>query len=222
MIGKMTAFVAVGLLVGTAAWAEDPRIEISGLAGWTLSDGVSGDPTLAADGRVYNRIDPKDSFSWGLTAGYFFTENWELEFQYDQQPSKLVFGGALEKEGGDFKISTYHGAFVYNFGDPKASVRPYLFLGAGATSYPGITFTGLNGQSKTTDGNSQFSGTFGAGIKLYPGRTAGLKLQARWTPTYIKSDSEGWWCDPYWGCYVVGNAQYSNQFELTGGLTLRF
>jgi hypothetical protein len=37
----------------------------------------------------------------------------------------------------------------------------------------------------------------------------------------VKSDSEGWWCDPYWGCYVVGNAQYSNQWELAGGITLR-
>jgi hypothetical protein len=43
-----------------------------------------------------------------------------------------------------------------------------------------------------------------------------------WTPTYIKSDAEGWWCDPYWGCYTVGSAQYSNQFQLAGGITLRF
>ena len=59
-------------------------------------------------------------------------------------------------------------------------------------------------------------------MKIYPSRTAGLRLQARWTPTYIKSDSEGCWCDPYWGCYVVGDAQYSNQYELTAGLTIRF
>jgi hypothetical protein len=38
----------------------------------------------------------------------------------------------------------------------------------------------------------------------------------------FKSDAAGWWCDPYWGCYVVGNAQYSNQFEFTGGLTFKF
>jgi len=39
---------------------------------------------------------------------------------------------------------------------------------------------------------------------------------------YIKSDAEGYWCDPYWGCYVVGDAQYSNQFGFSGGITLRF
>jgi hypothetical protein len=59
-------------------------------------------------------------------------------------------------------------------------------------------------------------------VKLFPSPRFGLRLEARWTPTYIKSDSEGWWCDPYWGCYVVSDAQYANQFELSGGITLRF
>ena len=29
-------------------------------------------------------------------------------------------------------------------------------------------------------------------------------------------------CDPFWGCYVVGNAQYSNQFDVSGGIMFRF
>jgi len=40
--------------------------------------------------------------------------------------------------------------------------------------------------------------------------------------TYIKSDSTGWWCDPYWGCYVTQDAQFSNQFQFAGGLSFRF
>jgi hypothetical protein len=44
----------------------------------------------------------------------------------------------------------------------------------------------------------------------------------QWTPTYIKSDAEGWWCDPWFGCYVVGSSQYSNQIEFTGGIAFRF
>jgi len=38
----------------------------------------------------------------------------------------------------------------------------------------------------------------------------------------LACDSEGWWCDPYWSCYVVGNPQYSNQFQFNGGVTFRF
>jgi hypothetical protein len=57
---------------------------------------------------------------------------------------------------------------------------------------------------------------------MFPSPNFGIRLEARWTPTYIKSDAAGWWCDPYWGCYVVGDSQYSNQFEVSGGVILRF
>jgi len=64
------------------------------------------------------------------------------------------------------------------------------------------------------------------GVQIAPalsgGGKFGIRLEGRWTPTYIKSDPEGYWCDPYWGCYTVADAEYSNQFELSGGITLRF
>jgi hypothetical protein len=59
-------------------------------------------------------------------------------------------------------------------------------------------------------------------VKVYGNSKIGGRFGARWTPAYIKSDAVGWWCDPYWGCYLVGNAQYANQFELNGGVTIRF
>jgi outer membrane protein W len=220
-MSKTIGVALVVVLVTAPAWAQDSKVEISGNAGWTFSDGVGGANAIAANGNVYDRIDPKDSFSWNLTLGYNFTPSWGLEFIYDQQKSKLELGGTNTVELGDFKITNYHGAFVYSFGDESATARPYVLFGAGATSYPGLTTTVL-GQQHTTEGNTKFSGTVGLGVKVYPGHNVGLKLQSRWTPTYIKSDSAGWWCDPYWGCYAVSNAQYSNQFELTGGLTIRF
>jgi outer membrane protein W len=222
MTMKTAGWTLAAALVCAPASAQYSKVEISGLAGWTLSDGVSGNSVLAGDGNIYNEIGPKDSFNWGLTIGYNFTENYALEFQFDQQDSKLEVKGTNSVEVGDFKINGYHGAFVYNAGEHDAGVRPYIFLGAGATSYPGVDFTSFNGQARQIGGNTKFSGTFGAGVQIYPGHNAGLKLQARWTPTYIKSDTTGYWCDPYWGCYTVGDAQYSNQFQFTGGLTLRF
>jgi outer membrane protein W len=223
MIGRITALAALGALLGSSAWAQDHRFEVGASAGWIFSDGVSSDTTVrGGDGNLYNQIDPKDSFAWGVNLGYFVNENSELEFLYSQQPSKLVVSGTASKEIGDFNIKTYHGAYAFNFGETDAAVRPYVFIGAGATSYPGLSFTRLNGTAGEIGGNTKFSGTAGLGVKIYPSKSAGLRLQARWTPTYIKSDSEGYWCDPYWGCYVVGNAQYSNQFEFTGGITLRF
>src|SRR5262245_1003442 len=203
MIGKMTAVAVLGALVSVAgvAQAQDHKGEISGNVGWTFSDGVTGNGILAGDGNVYNEINPKDSFSWGLTLGFFFTENSELEFIYDQQQSTLEAKGTTTREIGDFNIKNYHGVYAYNFGTADSPTRPFIFLGAGATSYPGLSFTGIDGSSREIGGNTKFSGTFGLGVKVYPGSNVGLRLQARWTPTYIKSDSEGYWCDPYWGCY---------------------
>jgi hypothetical protein len=43
----------------------------------------------------------------------------------------------------------------------------------------------------------------------------------RWTPTYIKSDPAGIWCDPFYGCWALSDTQYSNQFETSGGITVR-
>ena len=219
---RMSGLAVIAALVCAPAAAQEYRGEISGNAGWTFSDGVTGQSVLAADGNIYNEIGPKDSFSWGLTAGYFFTEHWEFEFLFDQQMSELEVKGTATTTVGDFKVSNYHGVFSYHAGDPDASMRPFIFFGAGATSYGGVDFTAFDGSQRNIGGNTKFSGTFGAGIKYYPGSRAGVRLQARWTPTYIKSDSEGYWCDPYWGCYVVGDPQYSNQFEFTGGLSFRF
>jgi outer membrane protein W len=213
--------VAAALLCAPAA-AQETKGEISGNLGWTFSDGVTGASFLAGDGNIYNEIGPKDSFSWGLTAGYFFSEHWQFEFQFDQQVSKLEAKGTATTEVGDFKVHTYHGVFSYHGGDPDAEMRPFIFFGGGVTSYPGVDFVRFNGDPGEIGGDTQFSGTLGAGVKYYPGSRVGLRLQARWTPTYIKSDSEGYWCDPYWGCYVVGDAQYSNQFEFTGGISVRF
>ena len=223
MIGRITAMVAMAALFGSSAWAQDHRFEVSGLAGYTLSDGVSSEVTVrGGDGNLYNRIDPKDSFGWGITLGYFFTEQSELEFLYSQQPSTLQVSGTATRDIGDFSIKTYHGAYSYNFGEADSRTRPFIFIGAGATSYPGVSFTAVNGQQREIGGNTKFSGTAGIGVKAYPGKNVGVRIQARWTPTYIKSDSDGYWCDPYWGCYATGNSQYSNQFELTGGISLRF
>jgi len=219
VIRRLTWMVALTVLAGSAAWAQDARVEISGTAGWTFSDGVSGTPedSELAD---YSRIDPKDAFSWGARIGFLATDNWEVGALFSLQSTTLELGGTSALEVGDLSIYNYHGYFAYNFGDADAPVRPYLLGGLGATQF-GSLKTSVGAQ-REIDGNTKFSTTWAAGLKLFPSPNFGIRLEARWTPTYIKSDAVGWWCDPYWGCYTVGDAQYANQYELGGGITLRF
>ena len=132
-----------------------------------------------------------------------------------------MLGGTTNLELGDASVYNYHGYFAYNFGESDATVRPYVLGGLGATQYGSLSVTAA-GATREIGGETQFSSTWGAGVKVFPGPRFGIRLEGRWTPTYIKSDAVGWWCDPFWGCYVVGDAQYSNQFELSGGIVLRF
>ncbi len=216
MIRRLTWMVAVGVLAGSAAWAQNARVELSGTAGWTFSDGVSGG-SVTLNGEDFTRIDPKDSFSAGARIGFLVTPNVEVGGLFGMQSTSLELGGVAQRKIGDETIYNYHGYIAYNFGEEDAQVRPYVLGGLGATQF-GTVKTSVGDIS----GNTKFSTTWAAGVKLYPGKNLGLRLEARWTPTYIKSDAAGWWCDPYWGCYMVGNAQYANQFELSGGITLRF
>jgi hypothetical protein len=218
MLRKALLAVACVAMSGSLAVAQDSRVEIAGTAGWTFSDGVSGNAITIPAVGTFNRIDPKDAFSWGLRLGFMVSDNVVVGGLFNLQSTSMELGGTTTLNIGDDKIYNYHGFIEYQFGDSHSKARPYFLGGLGATQYGGLTTP----SGHNIDGHSQFSTTWALGVKIYPGKNAGILLEGRWTPTYIKSDSEGWWCDPYWGCYVVGNAQYSNQFELAGGITLRF
>jgi outer membrane protein W len=220
---KRLAF-ALCLVVITAlpAFAQDHRGEIGVVIGGVFSDGVSTTNSITApDKNVYNRVDPKDSFGWGIDVGAFIGEKAEVGFMYTQQPTKLQFGGTTDKEIGDLSIHTYHVIFTYNFGEADSHLRPYVFGGLGGTSFGDVSYV-VGNTAGTISGSSRFSSTWGAGVKWYGTSRIGARFGLRFTPTYVKSDAAGWWCDPYWGCYLTGDAQYSNQVDINGGVTFRF
>jgi len=224
MFKPVVVSVVLGLasVVASPAFAQSHKVEISGWGGWTFSDGVSGQTIQAGDGKFYNRIDPKDSGSFGLSVGAYLANKAEVGFMYGRQFSSLVLGGQDSRDLGSMAVSTYHGYVGHNFGEHDSKLRPFAFIGLGATHF-GTVHSSLNGTDRLIGGQTQFSTKWGGGIKYFPAPKVGLRVALTWTPTYIKSDAAGWWCDPFWGyCYVVGSSQYSNQFEFSGGVTIRF
>jgi hypothetical protein len=234
------ALVTVNVTLGATATADfDPstpgpsnrpvatgltaiHFEGSGRVGWTFADGVSASSSVtASDGNIYDRVDPADSMSWGFTLGVFLTRSLEVEFIFDRQRTTLEASGTRTVEVDSLDIGNYHGTLAYNFGREDSSVRPYFFGGVGATSYSPLSFVGTDGKAREIAGQSRFSTTFGGGVKVYKGRI-GARAEVRMTPTYIKSDATGWWCDPYWGCYVTSKSQYAGQIQMSGGVTVRF
>jgi hypothetical protein len=222
MLKKVIAVAALLVMVSAVSAMAQSRAQVTVFGGYTFSDGVTGDPVKALDGKTYDTVDVKNGANWGVAFGVFATQNIEVGFLFSQQFSKLDIAGATTRELGDLTINTYHPYVAFNLGDGEAKVRPYFLVGLGATNYGSVDYTAANGQPGSTSSKTQFSTTWGAGVKLYPAPKLGLHVGIQWTPTYIKSDAAGWWCDPYWGCYVVSNSQYSNQFQFNGGVTFRF
>jgi len=225
MVKKAVLFALLFVGISSTAWAQaNTRIQVSVLFGYTIADGVSGDPRLGLDGNFYDRVDPTDSGNIGFSVGFMVNPQSEIGFMYRRQMSQAeVSGPSITKTPGDLNIDSYHGYFAYYFGDPDARVNPYFLGGFGATSFGNVDYPSVLGGTATVQGKTQFSSTWGAGIRVNAAQHFAVKVGVSWTPTYIKSDPAGWWCDPYWGgCYLVGNAQYANQFHFEGGFTIRY
>jgi opacity protein-like surface antigen len=218
---RVVAVIVAALVLTAGPAMAQGKVEVSGIFGWTFSDGVTGDSVTAPDGNKYNAVDLKDSMNWGLMFGVMANPNVEIGFMFNQQQSALRLEGTKVRDLGDMSINSYHGYFGYNFGDADAKLRPYILGGIGATNYGAVNYTDAAGKPGSTSGATQFSTTWGAGVKFYPSAHVGLRFGMRWTPTYIKSDPGGYWCG-YWGCYVTSSAQYANQFDFSGGVTIRF
>jgi hypothetical protein len=216
MLRRCLVVLAVTGVLSTPAFAQESRVEVSGMFGYTLSEGVSFTGTPVA-GSIYDRVDPAGGVSMNFTFGVYATEQSEVEFLWSHQASTLEITGAGPMLSGDMNVDTFHGNFIYNVGDEGMVARPFIFIGLGATTYGDAKFT-----ARTLPGLTKFSWALGGGVKAYPSRHVGVKAMARWVPTYIHSTGYGWWCDPFYGCGVAGNMNYANQFEISGGITARF
>jgi opacity protein-like surface antigen len=224
MIRRIAGFSAAMLLAyATPVLAQ--RFEFSVSGGYTTSEGVSV-TDRALLGFVFTDVQVKSGSSFNFTGGVYVSEASLIEFLYARQSSLLTAEGVgADLDVSDLNVDSYHVNFVYHWFDADAAFRPYASFGLGATNYAFGRFLlpALPGVSGTDiDDNTQFSGTLGAGVKFYFARSVGVKVGIRWIPTYIKSDAAGYWCDPFYGCWLVADANYSHQFDVSGGVTIRF
>jgi opacity protein-like surface antigen len=201
-------------------YGQEKKIEITPFIGYTFSEGVNVQPVDPGNGVVINGLDPKSGLSYGFQFDFNLAENLSAGFLFSEQDSALLGKtGAADQEYTDMKLRNYHGVITYTMGEEDMGMRPYFFGGLGATNF---SFGELEGS--TISSETRFSTTWGAGVKVFPSENVGFRLGGRWTPTYIKSDASGIWCNPYWpwSCWVVSEADYANQFELSAGITFRF
>jgi opacity protein-like surface antigen len=225
MMLRRIGFLAVSVLaLGGWPASAQPRAEVSVNVGYSASEGIESEDRLLL-GQIYNGLDMESGGSFNFTIGFFVGENAELEFLYGRQSSRLLATGpGADLDISDMTITNYMFNYVYNFGAGDSRTRPYVFGGLGATtnSFGDLLLTLPPGLSGEIDSKTRFSTNWGGGVKFYFNETVGAKAGVRWTPTFIRSEPEGLWCDPFYGCWQIANLEYANQFEMAAGITLRF
>ncbi len=219
---RILAVLVLMFALSPLALAQDYKMELSAFFGYTLSEGINFGADNISGGLLIDKITPTSAPGWGFQADLLAGEMNGFGFQFSEQWSKMELTGAAgEKvEITDMKVRNYHGIFTFNFGAPNDTLRPFLFIGLGMTQY-----SPDNIQGNSVDSFSKFSTTGGGGVKLFQNKYLGVRLTARWTPTYIRSKPSGFWCSPYWiggVCWIIEEPNYSHAVEMAGGLILRF
>jgi opacity protein-like surface antigen len=187
------------LLLPAPAFAQ--RNEVTVLGGYT----TAGDIDMKAVG--IQTLEVKGSFTWGVDATRFFSDHVGLEASWSQQQGSLVIGtSAGSADLFDMKLGLLQGSLVYQFGTAHARLRPFVLAGLGATR---LSATDIESETK-------LSWAAGGGLKWFPARRVGARVQARYAPTVL-GDSSSDVCDPFGFCQ--GSLR---QFELMGGVVLRF
>ncbi len=218
---KIFVVLTIMFALSPLARAQDYKMELIPFFGYTFSNGVDVAIADAGSGVLVDKITPKSGVTWGFQADVLASEAFAIGFLYSEQFSTLELREVSGNKNDitDMKVRNYHGMFTLNLGEEDAPAKPFIFLGLGATQYSPDDIAG-----NPTDSETKFSTTWGGGMKMYMSEHIGVRLGARWTPTYIKSDPAGYWCNPFWpgGCWLVSEAHYSHPFEFNAGLILRF
>jgi opacity protein-like surface antigen len=168
---------------------------------------------------IFHRIEVGNALNYGLTAGYLVGEHYGIEFQWNKMNADTTAqfngGGPSSIKVFSLNQNQYMGNFVFHLTDRESHLRPFGFVGLGASS--------LAPDRSGVRGATRFAFSLGGGAKYNLSKHFGLRGQLKWSPTYITSTNDGYWCDPIWGgCWVVGNNHYLHEFDVTGGFIIRF
>jgi opacity protein-like surface antigen len=206
-------FLAAALAPVAAAQARG--IEITPTVGYRFQSSISTDGSTLVDS-----IDVPGSVSFGLTAEFPVRPNLNVEVLWSHQDTDMEVdyrgnppAGARANLGG-LKVDLIQVGGLWQSGRSSDKVRGYfdLLLGASIANPP-----------KDFDTLTRFSVSLGGGARFNFSENVGLKAGIRWMPVYIgSSDTDYYYCDPYWGCWEMYVSHYLNQVDTSLGLVIRF
>jgi hypothetical protein len=211
---KMRA-VAVGFmmsaLLGLSAQAEDNRWEVAAFGGRHFT----GHLDLAKESGS-DQLDLTDGAAYGVAIGRDWAEDSSVELMWTRQDSHAHArgGSAAAEDLGSVSIDRYMFNGLYYPPQAESRARWFVLGGLGAAVF---SPEGSYGTS------TQFAMSLGGGTKIRITNHLGLRLDARWSPTFFSSDSSVVCASSPagGGCAVAESGQLLSQMELTAGLFVR-
>jgi len=205
---RHSLLLVLGILLFIALpLGAQPVMEITPTFGYTF--GGSFDE-LGLPDSVVESVNVNDNASYGLIFD-IGNENGAFEITWSRLDSDLEGrGGAADGVKLDYSQDNFQFGYVGYFGGDGPETKAFWNASLGFTDFD------IAGQSSDT----KFSAALGIGLKHQFNDRIGVRVGARWMPTYINTDDAYLVCDPYF-CYTVGDDNYIYQTELTAGLVIR-
>jgi opacity protein-like surface antigen len=196
------------VMISSTGFAQN--FELTPFVGGQLNGG------LDITNGFFSRIEVQNNVNYGASVGYLLGEHTGIEFMwnYNRAGTLAQFpSGGSSTEVFKLRTNQYLGNFLYHLADRQTKMRPFVMFGLGASNLS---------PDDGAKGITRFAWTVGAGAKYNFNQRFGMRLQGKWSPTYITTTNGGFWCDPFFGCWAVGNSHFLHEFDITGGVTLRF
>jgi len=161
-------------------------------------------------------VDLEASAVYGFTLGLVLNPSQQVDVYWSHQDTKLDIDGPVAGQGGSLSgasVDFFQIEGSYIGGDEDDAVRGFVAFGVGATRFGAPT--GFSGS------HIRFALSIGGGARVALGKSVGLRLQGRWTPSFYGTD-ETIFCTTGGGCLATVDGGIVSQFELTTGVAVRF
>jgi hypothetical protein len=203
---RLASFVLAALVVPTAARAQTP-VEITPFAGYRFGGDffelITGEPV---------DLDGATAFGVAVDVPIREPHGYQIEALFSHEEADLTvhrqpFGPATIAR---VTVDHWMGGGLQEFGSER--VRPFLTGMLGLTRYAG-----------EGDSEIRFAMSAGGGVKLFPMRHLGLRLDGRLFATFVDADLGFLACGSVSGtCFVAFRTDVAFQAEFTAGAVLKF
>jgi len=199
----LRALTVAACLLGNAAIARAQNVEIAPSIGYRFGGGFFEHITGQS-------VDLDGARSVGLVLNVPLSNGVQIEGLFTHQHAHVPVPARGTRPAANWPISVDHwqagGLQEYGFGP----VRPFLTGTLGLTRF-----------AATDDSEIRFTAGAGGGVKLFPTRHVGVRLDGRVFATFVDADAQVGICGSG-GCFVRFYADIVWQADFTAGVVFRF